>query len=37
MTTMKWIMREKVEVDRVACALLIRHFVDLNAESDVYL
>ncbi len=30
--TMKWITREKVKVDRVACPWLIRRFVDPNAE-----
>ncbi|MBI4622960.1 MAG: chromate resistance protein [Verrucomicrobia bacterium] len=29
---MKWITREKVKVDRVACPWLIRKFVDLQAE-----
>ena len=29
---MKWITREKVKVDRVACPWLIRKFVDKNAE-----
>lgn len=29
---MKWITREKVKVDRVACPWLIRRFVDPNAE-----
>src|SRR4051794_3053322 len=29
---MKWITREKVKVDRVACPWLIRHFVDPEAE-----
>jgi hypothetical protein len=29
---MKWITREKIKVDRVACSWLIRHFVDLQAE-----
>jgi hypothetical protein len=29
---MKWITREHVKVDRVACPWLIRHFVDENAE-----
>ncbi len=29
---MKWITREKVKVDRVACPWLIRKFVDLEAE-----
>ena len=29
---MKWITREKVKVDRVACPWLIRKFVDPNAE-----
>jgi hypothetical protein len=30
---MKWITREKVKVDRVACPWLIKHFVDPEAES----
>ena len=30
---MKWITREKVKVDRVACPWLIRKFVDPQAES----
>src|SRR5882724_951097 len=30
--TMKWITREKVKVDRVACPWLIRKFVDPSAE-----
>jgi len=29
---MKWITREKVMVDRVACPWLIRNFVDPEAE-----
>src|SRR5512139_2938773 len=29
---MKWITREKVKVDRVACPWLIRKFVDKDAE-----
>src|SRR5437660_12809599 len=29
---MKWITREHVKVDRVACPWLIRKFVDLDAE-----
>ncbi|HEY3128679.1 MAG TPA: chromate resistance protein ChrB domain-containing protein [Acidobacteriota bacterium] len=29
---MKWITREKVKVDRVACPWLIKNFVDQNAE-----
>lgn len=29
---MKWITREKVKVDRVACPWLIKNFVDLQAE-----
>jgi hypothetical protein len=29
---MKWITREKVKVDRVACPWLIKHFVDRDAE-----
>jgi hypothetical protein len=29
---MKWITREKVQVDRVACPWLIRKFVDPEAE-----
>ena len=29
---MKWITREKVQVDRVACPWLIKKFVDANAE-----
>jgi len=31
-TIMKWITREKVKVDRVACPWLIRRFVDKHAE-----
>jgi hypothetical protein len=29
---MKWITRERVKVDRVACPWLIKNFVDANAE-----
>lgn len=29
---MKWITREKVEVDRVGCQWLIRKFVDRDAD-----
>lgn len=29
---MKWITREKIKVDRVACSSLIRNFVDPDAE-----
>jgi hypothetical protein len=29
---MKWITRERVKVDRVACPWLIKHFVDRDAE-----
>jgi hypothetical protein len=29
---MKWITREKIKVDRVACPWLIRNFVDRDAE-----
>ncbi len=29
---MKWITREKVKVDRVACPWLIKKFVDPHAE-----
>ena len=29
---MKWITREKVKVDRVACPWLIKHFIDPQAE-----
>ena len=29
---MKWITRERVKVDRVACPWLIKKFVDNNAE-----
>jgi hypothetical protein len=29
---MKWITREKVKVDRVACPWLIKKFVDKEAE-----
>jgi hypothetical protein len=31
-TVMKWITRERVKVDRVACPWLIRKFVDKQAE-----
>src|SRR5260221_5480677 len=31
-TIMKWITRERVKVDRVACPWLIRKFVDKHAE-----
>src|SRR5215470_3435612 len=30
--TMKWVTREKVKVDRVACPWLIRKFIDPQAE-----
>lgn len=30
--TVKWITREKIKVDRVACPWLIRNFVDRDAE-----
>jgi hypothetical protein len=30
--SMKWITREKVKVDRVACPWLIKKFVDKDAE-----
>jgi hypothetical protein len=30
---MKWVTREKVKVDRVACPWLIRKFIDPQAES----
>jgi hypothetical protein len=30
-TTMKWITRERVKVDRVACPWLIRKFIDRDA------
>jgi hypothetical protein len=30
---MKWITREKIKVDRIACPWLIRNFVDQEAES----
>src|SRR5205814_1427604 len=30
--TMKWITREHVKVDRVACPWLIKHFVDADPE-----
>jgi hypothetical protein len=29
---MKWITREKIKVDRVACPWLIRNFIDRDAE-----
>ncbi|OJU10636.1 MAG: chromate resistance protein [Clostridiales bacterium 43-6] len=29
---MKWVTREKVKVDRVACPWLIKNFIDPNAE-----
>ena len=29
---MKWITREKIKVDRVACPWLIKHFVDPEAR-----
>jgi hypothetical protein len=29
---MRWVTREKVKVDRVACRWLIRHFIDPKAE-----
>ena len=29
---MRWITREKIKVDRVACPWLIRNFVDSEAE-----
>ena len=29
---MKWITREKIKVDRVACPWLIKNFIDRNAE-----
>jgi hypothetical protein len=29
---MKWVTREKVKVDRVACPWLIRKFIDPQAE-----
>jgi hypothetical protein len=29
---MKWITRERVKVDRVACPWLVKHFVDEDAE-----
>ena len=32
MTSMKWITRERVKVDRVACPWLIRKFIDPQAE-----
>ncbi len=31
-TDMKWITREKVKVDRVACPWLIKKFIDPRAE-----
>jgi hypothetical protein len=33
---MKWITREKVKVDRVACPWLIKKFIDPQAEFIVY-
>jgi hypothetical protein len=30
---MKWLTRDKVKVDRVACPWLIRRFIDPQAES----
>jgi Uncharacterized conserved protein len=36
-TTMKWITRERVKVDRVACPWLIRKFVDKQAEFSSFL
>ena len=30
---MRWITREKVKVDRVACPWLIKKFIDPQAES----
>jgi hypothetical protein len=30
---MKWVTRERVKVDRVACPWLIRKFIDPEAES----
>ena len=32
---MRWIMREKVRVDRVACLWLIKKFIDSEAEFVV--
>ncbi len=29
---MKWITREKIQVDRVACPWLIKRFIDTDAE-----
>ena len=29
---MKWITREKIKVDRIACPWLIKNFIDLDAE-----
>jgi hypothetical protein len=29
---MKWIIREKIKVDRMACPRLIRNFIDPEAE-----
>src|SRR5215467_5543660 len=29
---MKWITREKIKVDRVACAWLMKNFIDTDAE-----
>ena len=29
---MKWVTRENIKVDRVACPWLIRHFIDATAE-----
>jgi hypothetical protein len=29
---MRWVTREKIKVDRVACPWLIRHFIDPDAE-----
>jgi hypothetical protein len=34
---MKWITRERVKVDRVACPWLIKKFVDQEAEFVSYL
>jgi len=31
---MKWITRERVKVDRVACPWLIKHLVDKDAEFE---
>ena len=33
---MKWITREKVKVDRVACPWLIKKFVDRDAEFHLF-